>query len=160
MEIDETFTSIEEIKSVLEKDGFTCRISADIDDDMDDDSDFEDEKTNGLQSETDDFSFSSEADEKEIEKWEAELPDLDENEAADEEENYDEVENDCDASENSQSGGDSGDGRSCENYENADVVYFDTFKKRSYVKTYIFQKEIEDGKGFYRLVGFCDAPLS
>jgi hypothetical protein len=157
MEIDETFTTLEEIRSVLEKDGLTCRISAD------DESEFEDETIIDHPLKSDKFLFSSDADENEIEKWESELPDIDENEAADEdEEDFGEddfEEEDSDAVTKTPLGK-SDDEMRFENYEHADVVYFDTFKKRTYVKTYIFQKEIETGKILYRLVGFCEAPLS
>ena len=153
MEIDETFTTLEEIQSVLEKDGLTCRIS------VDDESDFEDETIIDRSQKSDKFSFSSDADENEIEKWESELPDLDENEAADEDED-DFEEEDSDAVTKTQPHGKSDGEKHFENYGHAGVVYFDTFKKRTYVKTYIFQKEIETGKILYRLVGFCEAPLS
>ena len=153
MEIDEVFSSIEEIQAVFEKEEITWRISTD---DADEINEIDIEINAGIESgkkcskdKADDFSFSSEADAAEIEKWEAELPDIDENEAL--EENFDENIEECNCNQA---------GSSSQNYENADVLYFDTFKKKAYSKTYIFQKEIENGSAIYRLVGCCEAPMT
>ena len=157
MEIDETFNSLEEIQTLLEKDGMTWRISAD-DDFMDE---IDDDIEEGIKDPTSkiDFesaSFSADADDCDIEKWEAELPDIAEGieeESADEET-------------------ESGNVIQKTAFEKEKVIYFDLFKKKAYVKTLIFQTEEggeeskeegkeKDGSGsrVYRLIGFCEAPM-
>jgi hypothetical protein len=49
---------------------------------------------------------------------------------------------------------------SLKSIDNAVVIYFDTFKKKAYMKTFIFQKEYENDKKLYRLIGFCEAPMA
>ncbi|WNY24287.1 hypothetical protein MmiHf6_16170 [Methanimicrococcus hongohii] len=181
MEIDETFSSIEEIQTLLEKEGMTWRISVDeINDDInaDTDDDIDDEIDDGIDGIENDgacsskivlesVSFSADADTIEIEKWEAELPDIDEKEENESNESEEFEENDLrNNSEN--------------DFEKAEVIYFDLFKKKTYTKTLIFQTEDENesnlgsksdgnpdnrsvenaGKRIYRLIGFCEAPMS
>ncbi|MDV0444810.1 hypothetical protein MmiAt1_03530 [Methanimicrococcus sp. At1] len=150
MEIEEIFSSLEEIQTILEKDGLTWRMAADED---------EADEEDGCGSKIDlgAASFSADADEIEIEKWETELPDIDEN---GEEEDEEKSEGDDEEEEKGLSE-DSAENRIKESMiENADVIYFDTFKKRTYAKTFIFQKEEENGNRIYRLIGFCEAPMT
>ncbi|MDL2261167.1 hypothetical protein LJC08_02925 [Methanimicrococcus sp. OttesenSCG-928-J09] len=145
MEIDETFSSLEEIQKILEAEGLTWRIS--IDDD-----DIEEEEICASKNVLEFASFSADADQKEVEKWEADLPDIDEKEETDELENFNDqpTETKLTSEEKWKTA-----------LENAVVVYFDTFLKKSYTKTLIFQKEDgENEAAFYRLIGFCEAPMA
>ncbi len=135
MEIDETFSSLEEIQSLLEKDGMTWRISVD-------DDDIEEEEICRSKIVLESASFSAEADAVEIKKWEAELPD------EKEEENDEFFEEEIPADEIQKTA-----------LENAEVIYFDLFKNKTYVKTLIFCPENETGDRIYRLIGFCEAPM-
>ncbi|MCL2549370.1 MAG: hypothetical protein FWE78_00205 [Methanimicrococcus sp.] len=145
MEIEETFSNLEEIKNRLEKEGFTFRISFDETD--------EDDDVSLIDVETADFAV--EADPKKIEKWEAELPDNDDFEDENDDDGFeDETSGDGfkDETGNDGFGGENGDGE-------PEVVYFDLFKKKVYLKTLIFQKEDEAGGKIYKLIGFCEAPM-
>jgi len=148
IEIEETFSNLEEIKKKLEEGGFVCRISfdeADEDDDFDS-ADFEV------------MDFAAEADPKEIEMLEAELAgDDDKDEAAENE--AAENETDDELKEHETVGGVSQNGQGTKNLNDAEVVYFDLFKKKVYTKTLIFQKEEEEGSKTYKLIGFCEAPM-
>lgn len=135
MEIDETFSSLEEIQSLLEKDGMTWRIS--VDDDA-----IEEEEVCRSKIILESASFSADADAVEIEKWEAELPDEKEE---DSEERFEENSSAAEIQKTV--------------LENAEVIYFDLFKKKTYVKTLIFCPENETGTRIYRFVGFCEAPM-
>ena len=135
MEIDETFSSLEEIQSLLEKDGMTWRISVD-------DDDIEEEEVCRSKIILESASFSADADAGEIEKWEAELPEIDEKD------NDETFEENISAEEIQKTA-----------LENAEVIYFDIFKKKTYVKTLIFCRENETGSKMYRLIGFCEAPM-
>jgi hypothetical protein len=139
MEIDETFSSLEEIEARLEKDGMTWRIS------VDEDIGEEDGHSNIRLDSADAVSFATDADALEIEKWEAELPDEKEEDEEDKDELFEE---------NILSGR-----IPKADIEAADVVYFDIFKKKTYMKTLIFCPEKESGAKIYRLVGFCEAPI-
>ncbi|WNY27969.1 hypothetical protein MmiEs2_01480 [Methanimicrococcus stummii] len=143
MEIDDVFLSLEEIQTILENDGCTWRIAAD-------DDDIEEEDDCDLKIDLKTASFSADADTTEIEKWEAELPDSDENNEDEENEKENQGET------VSKSGNET---NLSDQFENAAVIYFDIFKKRTYTQTLIFQKEDENGKRIYRLIGFCDAPM-
>lgn len=133
MEIEDTFSNLEEIKQKLEEKGFACRMAADDADEAEEDG------TDNI--ETGDFVAG--ADSAEIERWEAELPDIGGKDEAEE----DDVREETTVSE-------------INGLEDADVIYCDLFKKETYVKTFIFQKEEEAGKKSYRLVGFCEAPMT
>jgi len=153
MEIDDTFSNLEEIKNRLEEEGFVCRISFD-EADEDDDTDLTDVET------TD---FAAEADPKKIEMWEAELPDDD---------FEDENDNDFEDGPDDEEAGKKEEAKKAktdrimaqnesgpEKTDDAEVVYFDLFKKKVYSKTLIFQREEEAGRMIYKLIGFCEAPM-
>lgn len=151
MEIDETFTSLEEIQSLLERDGMTWRIS--VDEDEIEEPEEENEEGEGGDKEVcrskivlESASFSAEADAVEIEKWEAELPDIDEKEEKETPEMFEEKQSTDEIQKTA--------------FENASVIYFDLFKKKTYTKTLIFQTEEENKTKIYRLIGFCEAPMS
>ena len=168
MEIDETFLSLDEIKKTLEAEGFTYKISFDGNENEEDSETEEDSKTeNGIEiSEKGEdgkifekgkkADFSTDADPEEIKKWEMELPDIEEDEREEDEREKDEREED-EREENE---------KQClekhplKSINNAAVIYFDVFKKKSYTKTFIFQKEVENSNSIYRLVGFCEAPMT
>jgi len=164
MEIEKVFSTIEEIKAEIEKEGFTFRFSFDENEDETEKQIHENEKKNILSS--DSMTFATESDPGEIEKWEAALPDIDEDE--------DECENekDCEDENRSENGSEDetrdmnrpSSEKESENKkesESAAVLYFDLFKKGTYVKTLIFQREeAESGNRVYLLVGFCEAPMS
>ena len=140
MEIEKTFSTIEEIKAEIEKEGFTFRFSFDEEDENENQS--PEIKKQVISS--DRMTFAVESDLAEIEKWEAALPDIEDDETEDMKEPQEEQQ--------VQTG---------RNTINATVLYFDLFQKRTYVKTLIFQKEDrEAGDRIYCLVGFCEAPMS
>jgi len=158
MEIDDTFSDLEEIEKQLEKEGFVFRISFD-EADEDDDVSLTDVET---------VDFAAEADPEKIKKWEAELPDDDDFD--------DEIDNDSDDDfgDNTDDGNDikkeeteeNKTGRTVsqkeiglKNPDDAEVIYFDLFKKKIYSKTLIFQKEEKAGRIIYKLIGFCEAPM-
>ena len=173
MEIDETFLSLEEIKRTLEAEGFTYKISFDGNEIEEDGETEEDNKTeNGIEisekgedgkifgkgKKTD---FSTDADPEEIRKWEMELPDIEENEKEEDEKEENEGEDD----EREENEGGENEKQCLEKHplksiDNATVIFFDVFKKKSYTKTFIFQKEGENDNSLYRLVGFCEAPMA
>ncbi|MDR0768017.1 MAG: hypothetical protein LBE57_06245 [Methanosarcinales archaeon] len=143
MEIDETFSSLEEIQTLLEKDGMTWRISVDDSmDDMENDDSIENDATCHSKIILESASFSADADTYEIEKWEAELPDVEEGDG--------EAESFGEETKNT---------ASKTALEKAEVIYFDLFKKKTYTKTLIFQSDEENGSRVYRLIGFCEAPM-
>ena len=162
MEIDDTFSDLEEIEKQLEKEGFVFRISFDEAD--------EDDDVSPTDVETADFA--AEADPEKIKKWEAELPDDDDID--------DETDNDSDDDFDDETDDKTDDGNDIKkeeteenktgrnvsqkevglkNPDDAEVVYFDLFKKKIYSKTLIFQKEEETGQIIYKLIGFCEAPM-
>lgn len=158
MEIEETFSSLNEIQTVFEKDKMTWRISIDDEEDEREKEEIKDKrrKENKKKCETKKIkieslksvSFSTDADKEEIEKWEQELPDIEEN--GNENENGETGESgeaDESGRENEITGFDEGNILEDEKIkiENAAIVYFDLFKNKRYVKTLIFQKE-EDGE--------------
>ena len=148
MEIENTFSTIEEIKTEIEKEGFTFRFSFDEEEEMEKQTP-DNEKYEMVQSGS--MTFATESDPEEIEKWEAALPDI---ESEDETEDPDLP----DAEETDKQTREEEDGKTP---KNAAVLYFDLFKKRAYVKTLIFQKEeTETGELIYILVGFCEAPMT
>jgi len=159
MKIEETFSNLEEIRNRLEKEGFVCRISFD---ETDEDVDF---NLNDIEM----ADFVAEANPKEVEKWEAELPDSDEKEETgkgenekeeNEKEKTEKEENEREETEKNETDWNRFQtGPAQENPVNAEVVYFDLFKKKAYVKTLIFQKEEEEGIKVYKLIGFCEAPM-
>ena len=140
MEIEKTFSTIEEIKAEIEKEGFTFRFSFDEDDENEN----QPSEIKKQVISSDRMTFAIESDPAEIEKWEAALPDIDDDETEDIKEPQEEQQIQTE-----------------KNPKNAIVLYFDLFKKRTYVKTLIFQKEErEAGDMIYSLVGFCEAPMS
>ena len=140
MEIEKTFSTIEEIKAEIEKEGFTFRFSFD----EDDESENQPSEIKKQVISSDRMTFAVESDPAEIEKWEAALPDIEDDENEDTKEPQEEQQ--------VQPG---------RNATNATVLYFDLFKKRTYIKTLIFQKdERETRERIYCLVGFCEAPMS
>ncbi|WNY27445.1 hypothetical protein [Methanolapillus ohkumae] len=162
MEIEDSFCSLDEIADLLSAGGFSFRTGFDDDfDDMGDD--FEDKNEmfrTGLNKNTADTQlsaaqFSVELSPEEIQRLELELPEPDSEKNDEEEENEENEWN-----ENS-------DEKYLENFEKfnassfqkeleaAEIVYFDLFKSKRYVKTLIFQKE---EKAYY-LIGFCEAPM-
>lgn len=146
MEIDEKFSSLEEIETLLEKEGLTWRAAFDEDENEEE---IETEEIEQKKIIFENVSFSADADTAEIEKWEAELPEIDEK---DEKENPEELfEEKTSSDENLKNA-----------FERASVIYFDLFKKKTYTKTLIFQTEDDEENGgkIYRLIGFCEAPMS
>ena len=93
------------------------------------------------------MNFAAESDLAEIEMWEKTLPDVEDGDEKTEPEDLKEF--DETKLPNSTEKG-------RKSPKNASVLYFDLFKKKMYSKTLIFQKENE----IYRLVGFCEAPMS
>ena len=150
MEIEKMFSTIEEIKAEIEKEGFTFRYSFD-----------EDEEEENLPFETqkqtissDRMTFAVDSDPAEIEKWEAALPDIDDEEEPEEINGSENVPGEIKEQQKQQI-------QTEKTPKNAAVLYFDLFKKRTYIKTLIFQKdETETKETIYCLVGFCEAPMS
>jgi len=156
---------LEEIEKQLEEEGFVCRISFD-EMDEDDDVSLEDIET------TD---FAAEADPKKIEKWEAELPDdndfecdpddkPDDDEPDDDEPDTDgpnahDLEDEKKITEKNEDWNRAQNEPGRKNTDDAEVVYFDLFKKKVYLKTLIFQREEEADREIYKLIGFCEAPM-
>jgi len=151
MEIEKAFSTIEEIKAEIEKEGFTFRFSFDEEEDETEKNPTVNEKYEIVQANS--MIFATESDPEEIEKWEAALQDIDDEEEEEAENAY-----------QPNPGNESEKKPINENEtkpENATVLYFDLFKKRTYVKTLIFQKEeAETGETIYLLVGFCEAPMA
>ena len=166
MEIEKVFSTIEEIKAEIEKEGFTFRFSFDENEDETEKQNHENEKKNILSS--DSMTFATESDPEEIEKWEAALPDIDEDEDEFENENGCENKNGCenengseDETRNMSRPSLEKESENKKESESAAVLYFDLFKKGTYVKTLIFQREENElGSREYLLVGFCEAPMS
>jgi len=159
MEIEKAFSTIEEIKAEIEKEGFTFRFSFDEEEDETEKNPTVNEKYEILQANS--MIFATESDPEEIEKWEAALQDIDDEEEEEAENAY--QPNPGNESEKKPIN-ESEKKPKNENEtkpENATVLYFDLFKKRTYVKTLIFQKEeAETGETIYLLVGFCEAPMA
>lgn len=162
MEIEETFSSLKEIQTILEKEGMTWRISIDEDET---DEEIDDEIENGNNktekpkiNDLKNVSFSADAGKEEIKKWEEELPDVEENENDKTDEN--------EINENQMSEFNNGNVIEDEEIkkakiEDASIIYFDLLKNKKYIKTLIFQKEEETLKKEkrYCLIGFCEAPM-
>ncbi|MDV0446274.1 hypothetical protein MsAg5_01030 [Methanosarcinaceae archaeon Ag5] len=136
MEIDDSFASPEEIMDALSEEGFTFKIGFDDDDSEPDDAE---DRTNGNLS---DAVFSTDLEPDEIRRLESVLEDVDEEEAED----FDEC-------------GGGADETPVPGFAQNEIIYFDLFKSKRYVKTLIFQKEESCGKSVYYLVGDCEAPM-
>lgn len=135
MEIEDVFSSLQEIQALLEKDGFLWRLSADEDNEKEP----EDAATTAVVLKS--MSFSADAEPEEIRKWEEEVPDMPEEAEKEEEAGFQEEEERLHPS------------------KNAVVFYFDLYKKKTYVRTLIFQKELISDAEKYRLIGYCEAPM-
>ncbi|WNY25365.1 hypothetical protein [Methanolapillus millepedarum] len=165
MEIDDSFSSPEEIMDILSKEGLTFKIGFD-DEDFDDDdltdSDFETNSENQSECFTSNSLsnalFSVEMSPEELNRLELILED-----AEDDSEEFDERE--CAAGEEQEheqsfiQKSESDADKFRKEFKDADIIYFDLFKSKRYVKTLIFQRENDRGRNTYCLVGDCEAPM-